>query len=75
MIGEAVERIDDSDGELSDAAQDMAQAHLEACRLLLPDPAVPPSGSPPTSSATGATCRNSTPPHTGKFSASPAGRS
>ncbi|MGP8299121.1 hypothetical protein ACTPOK_14625 [Streptomyces inhibens] len=38
VIGEAAERIDDPDGELSDAAQDMAQAHLEVCRLLRPDP-------------------------------------
>ncbi|MEJ8650601.1 SWIM zinc finger family protein [Streptomyces sp. MS1.AVA.3] len=37
-IGEAAERIDDSDGDLSHAAEEMAQVHLEACRRLRPDP-------------------------------------
>ncbi|AZS74147.1 hypothetical protein DDE74_27190 [Streptomyces lydicus] len=37
-IGEAAERIDDSDGDLSYAAEEMAQVHLEACRRLRPDP-------------------------------------
>lgn len=37
-LGEAAERVDDSDGGLSPVADDLAAAHLAACRSARPDP-------------------------------------
>ncbi|PJE96248.1 hypothetical protein CUT44_20105 [Streptomyces carminius] len=38
VLGEAAERVDDSDGELTGVADALAEAHLAACRAARPDP-------------------------------------
>ncbi|MEV0178414.1 hypothetical protein AB0I54_03760 [Streptomyces sp. NPDC050625] len=38
LLAEAVESVDDSDGRLGQIGADLADAHLDACRAVRPDP-------------------------------------